>query len=379
LKFKEFILKLFKQNEPSRFISNEFILKIANMKNRKKLRRIFLLKLQIQQIEWFIKALHNRRVKKSKNDYFLKTDDSKDDSTTINNKVDHPKESFINLAQNTLKLEIDKSQLNLGQNPVNCNIEMESLIFTNEKPYEMSQDHDCELNNESNIQTLNNCSLNSSRYEEMRRSPTINTISKLNLFRNIFEDEEEIVDEEEGGKHTNNNINEHNSCNSFTNCYMNTNSYNNNYYYNHVDSVANTNDNMSSVSNIFNNSYSSIDYGSNSYSESYTISTSKFYKLNDLVSVMVNEDYFRDHCLTPNDSIENLSMNEILSTPCKRSFEKMHDNRSKLVNSTPQPKYRRLFNEFEKVKNKSTVKSLPFSSNILNQNHLFRNLNENLK
>jgi hypothetical protein len=94
---------------------------------------------------------------------------------------------------------------------------------------------------------------------------------------------------------------------------------------------------------------------------------------------MVNEDYFRDHCLTPNDSIENLSMNEILSTPCKRSFEKMHDNRSKLVNSTPQPKYRRLFNEFEKVKNKSTVKSLPFSSNILNQNHLFRNLNENLK
>jgi hypothetical protein len=323
--------------------------------------------LQIQQIEWFIKALHNRRIKKSKNDYFLKTDAVQDNSTKTSDQVNYKKEPLkTNSHNSSCQFGLNNNQLNINENPVDCNTEMESLIFTNEKPSETSEDHLNDLNNESNIQTLNNCSLNSSRYEEMRRSPTINTISKLNLFSNIFEDEEEIVEEEEeGSKHINNNTNEHNTCNNYTNYYMNTNNYNNNYYYNHTDSVANTNDNMSSVSNIFNNSYSSIDYGSNSYSESYTISTSKFYKLNDLVSFMINEDYFRDHCLTPNDSIDNLSMNESISTPCKRSFEQTRDKRSKLVNSTPQPKYRRLFNEFEKVKNKSTIKSLPFSSNFI--------------
>jgi len=335
------------------------------MKNRKKLRRIFLFKFQTQQIEWFIKALHNRRIKKSKHDYFFKTNAINDNSTKKINQVDYKKESLNTTSQNSYcQFKTNNNQSNLNENPVECNEELESLIFTNEKLNEACEDQLNNLNNESNIQTLNNCSLNSSRYEEMRRSPTINTISKLNLFRNIFEDEEEEIvnEEEEGGKHLKSNIEDHNTCNNFTNYYMNTNNCNNKLYYNHIDSVANTNDNMSSVSNIFNNSYSSIDYGSNSYSENYTISTSKFYKLNDLVSVMVNEDYFRDHCLTPNDSIDNLSMNEIMSMPCKRSFEQMHGRRSKLINSTPQPKYRRLFNEFEKVKNKSTIKPLPFSS-----------------
>lgn len=270
----------------------EFKSRLCKLETNRRVRKTILFRLNNEQLDFFIKALHNRTVKDKSAipkieinrllSRYEKTD-SHDKNLIKPCSFNHNGFTYQKLnAVCKVKIKpIDLSKYKrlsnhtyLLESPAT---NLESTISSSNEQFENSDEEVSMINRTSKLSTP----ISNEKFA-MRPSPNPFNISKLNFFRNIYEEENYKLSEED--------LSRSNLNNSFCSTIASSTNYS--------------------------NSFSTISHDS-TYYHRYS-SSLKYYKLNDLVSVMVNEDYLKDNVLlTPDDSMdkEGKFYSMVTSTP----------------------------------------------------------------
>ena len=244
--FKKFSLKLLNQYLNENVLVN-FKEKLNNLEKNKKIRKLFLFKLDIDQLDAFLKGLQNysKKIPSNKESNCLKTHDNESlirEKFIKNSKLSI---SVRNQLKKSVKIVLNQIDLKNYTTISKCRYLLSSSNTTTHSASELPQ---TKIKNNSHETVYPYEGLTRKKYDEIasrRASPSPENISKLNLFRNIFLENNPYI-------------------------IANSKSYSNNF-----------------------------DHSNNS----------KYYKLNELVSVKINEDYFREKyyqtlTLTPDDSMD---------------------------------------------------------------------------
>ena len=254
--FKKFMSKILNKylNEN---VLVDFKDKLYRLETSRKIRKLFLLKLDIEQLDHILKGLQNYTKKcpipltSQSNKECISNENRAKNSTSENsireNFIKHSKLTKDTRRQLNENVKIILEPIDLGKyTKISKFSYLLSLPFLSTTA--ASKLPAIKLTNNSPQTIYPYESLTRKKYEEIasrRASPSPENISKLNLFRNIFLE-------------------------------------NNPFFF---------------ANSTHSNSCFSANYNSNS----------KYYKLNELVSVKINEDYFREklyQALTPDDSMD---------------------------------------------------------------------------
>jgi hypothetical protein len=249
--FKKFMSKLLNKylNEN---VLVDFKDKLYRLETSRKIRKLFLLKLDIEQLDHILKALQNytKKCPITRTSQCISNENCAKNSTSENSL----RENFI---KNSKLTKDTRRQLNENVKIILEPIDLGKYTKISKFSYLLSLPLSTSASKMPSIKLTNNSpetiypyeSLTRKKYEEIasrRASPSPENISKLNLFRNIFLENNPFL-------------------------FANSNSQSN---------------------SCFRASYNS---------------NSRYYKLNELVSVKINEDYFREklyQALTPDDSMD---------------------------------------------------------------------------